>query len=125
MFGLNFREGENLRNEGRVVIKLVDDNAHAIKTILEILHHQHPAEIDPNKNAKELACIAIHCDKYDCRSAIRPWTYYWFRDLETGQWSPTELTLLLVAAYRFDEPRQFANVSAMAVKYMPLEVLTT
>ena len=49
--------------------------------------------------------------------------YYWFRDLEAVQKS-SELTLLLVAAYRFDEPRQFANISAEAVKYMPLEGLT-
>jgi hypothetical protein len=124
MFDSSFKEGQDLRNEGRVVVKLVDDNAHAMKTILEILHHHPPADIDPNKNAKELACIAIHCDKYDCRVALRPWTYYWFRDLETIQRSPMELTLLLVAAYRFNEPRQFANISAMAVKYMPLEGLT-
>ena len=124
MFGSRFREGQNLHNEERGTVKLMDDNAFAMKTILEILHHHPPADIDPTKNARELASIAIHCDKYDCRAALRPWTYYWFRDLGTGQRSPTELTLLLVAAYRFDEPRQFSVVSTMAVKYMPLEVLT-
>merc|ERR1711964_577307 len=123
MFGSRFREGQNLHNEERGTVKLMDDNAFAMKTILEILHHPPPADIDPNKNAREIASIAIHCDKYDCRAALRPWTYYWFRDLGTGQRSPTELTLFLVAAYRFDEPRQFSAVSTMAVKYMPLEVL--
>lgn len=124
MFGSGFVEGQSLRNEGHVVVKLVDDDAYAMKTILEILHHHPPAEIDANKNAKEIASIAIHCDKYDCRTALRPWIYYWFRDLKTVHRSPIELTLLLVATYRFDEPKQFANVSAMAVKYMPLEGLT-
>lgn len=31
MFSLGFKEGKDLRNEGRVIVKLVDDNAHAIK----------------------------------------------------------------------------------------------
>jgi hypothetical protein len=81
MFGPHFVEGQRLRVEKFIRIKLEDDNSHAMKTILEAFHHYHNTDLKP-LNAKELACLAIHCDKYDCRAVLRPWTYYWFHNLE-------------------------------------------
>ena len=122
MFGPGFAEGERLRDDGFVHVKLEDDDVNAMRTILEILHHCYAVDIDTrNPDSEALAQIAFCCDKYDCRAALRPWTYYWFRDLEHVQYSPEKLRFLLPAAYCFDEPGHFKLISAMVIKDFPLE----
>jgi len=123
MFSSNFIEGQS-SNVGELTnVKLKDDNFHAMKTILQILHYHRDSELELI-TAEELACLAIHCDKYDCRTALQPWTFYWFRNLGSCFQSSEELSFLLLAAYKFDTRELFAKVSVMALKQLTLEYPT-
>lgn len=72
LFGSNFHEGMQMAKSSRPTIPLREDDPVAMRTILRILHHQEPEQVEP-MNAERLAIFAIHCDKYDCVKALRPW----------------------------------------------------
>jgi len=124
MFEPYFAEGQKKAAREPVRVKLEDDDARAMKTILRALHYHPIGELEPS-NAKELACLAIHCDKYDCRASLKSWIYCWFSLLEPRSEEPEHLSFLLLAAYKFTEPKQFANISALIVNKMPPEFPAT
>lgn len=116
MFGPRFTEGQRLDTAEPIHVKLEEDDASAMKTILQVLHYCRNTVAKPS-SAKELACIAIHCDKYDCRVALSPWTYYWFHDFESSLLSSSEeLSYVLLAAYKFDQWEHFSKISASAIE---------
>jgi hypothetical protein len=90
MFGPDFEEGQTIRQGGLILVRLGDDNASAMKAILKALHYHCTGEFDP-VDAEELASIAVHCDKYNCRAALRPWIFCWFNNLERLTRSSEEL----------------------------------
>jgi hypothetical protein len=46
----------------------------------QILHFQNHAGYDMVK-LETLAAIAVQCDKYDCKRALRPWISVWLSSL--------------------------------------------
>ncbi|KAJ9195795.1 hypothetical protein DTO164E3_6630 [Paecilomyces variotii] len=78
LFGPHFLEGSQMAKHGNVTIYLDEDDAKGMGIILGILHHQETPEIG-KLSAKEVATVAICCDKYDCARVIRPWIANWFR----------------------------------------------
>ncbi|KAI9737228.1 MAG: hypothetical protein M1818_005760 [Claussenomyces sp. TS43310] len=110
MFGPDFAEGRRIVRSDCPRIELGDDDADTMETVLEVLHYR-SGEKAMFVNAARLADLAIHCDKYYCTNALRPWISYWFSTLDILTSSPEELGLLLLAAYMFDNSQQFAIVS--------------
>ncbi|KAJ9208080.1 hypothetical protein DTO021D3_6823 [Paecilomyces variotii] len=76
LFGPHFLEGSQMAKHGSVTIHLDEDDAKGMGIVLGILHHQETPEIE-KLSAKEIATVAICCDKYDCARVIRPWIAPW------------------------------------------------
>ncbi|XHG06613.1 hypothetical protein AWENTII_009800 [Aspergillus wentii] len=72
LFSRKFSEGTQLVENSRPEITLKDDNPDAMRIILRVLHFKDP-KASYCKDAKELAVLAIHCDKYYCTKALMPW----------------------------------------------------
>lgn len=114
LFKPHFSEGCSVLRGECPVIELIDDEAIPMEIILRILHHQHngfPFQVD----AKLISVIAIHCDKYNCLRALRPWTTQWLSQARAEERDPVEIGLLLLAAYKLDSSTQFASLSAKCI----------
>lgn len=92
MFGPDFEEGYRIRREECPLIKLQDDDAPAMEIILTALHYRGIDQLHPI-DAERLATLAIHCDKYDCINALRPWISQWFHNLEMTTETTEELAI--------------------------------
>ncbi|KAK8111623.1 uncharacterized protein PG998_008080 [Apiospora kogelbergensis] len=97
MLGPNFREGQQLQNDGRVTITLHDDDPEATKMILCALHH-HPDTSKISISHELLVPMAMFSDKYDCSRALSPWVPHWCKMFSR---SGLEIGSLLIAAYLF------------------------
>lgn len=113
LFSPHFREGCSLLRGDRPSIKLEDDGATPMKIILGILHYQYYA-VPSQMDTELIAQIAIHCDKYDCSRALEPWTTRWLSHARAKS-GPTEMGLLLLAAYKFEVFTPFAELSAKCI----------
>ncbi|RDK41723.1 hypothetical protein M752DRAFT_29135 [Aspergillus phoenicis ATCC 13157] len=82
-----------------------------MKTVLGILHYQ--GDREDQMNAERLAFIAVHCDKYICTTALRPWIFKWFHDCQPVR-TDEEYGYLLLAAHLFRDNDQFSRLSASA-----------
>ncbi|KAH8728860.1 hypothetical protein GQ44DRAFT_747278 [Phaeosphaeriaceae sp. PMI808] len=92
MFSPCFREGQDLLQGKCPVIELEDDDASMMGLILNVLHYQVSDE-DHIMDAKRLARLAIHCNKYDCIKALGPWVSVWFKNLKSmGQPATEEIS---------------------------------
>lgn len=121
LFSQNFSEGGRIIEGNRPEITLKDDDPAAMRKILRILHYKDPGD---EMDAKMLAALAIHCDKYACIGALRPWINNWFTSI--GSLSPADdYGLLLLAAHFFRMPESFALVSSKAQKDLTPDVLLT
>ena len=120
LFSENFSEGGQIIEGNRPEITLRDDDPAAMQKILGILHYKNPGD---EMDAKMLAALAIHCDKYTCIRALRPWIKNWFASI--GSMESTDYGLLLLAAHFFRMPDSFAWVSSKAQKDLTLDVLLT
>ncbi|KAJ9311380.1 hypothetical protein DTO271D3_8357 [Paecilomyces variotii] len=78
LFGPQFLEGSQMARHGSITVHLDEDDAKGMGIMLGILHYQERPEIE-GLSAKEMATLAICCDKYDCARVIRPWISNWFR----------------------------------------------
>ncbi|KAK1244403.1 hypothetical protein MKX07_003202 [Trichoderma sp. CBMAI-0711] len=115
MFSPNFKEGIQTRRGDRPCISLGEDDPKAIGLILSILHYncsQVPFDLEP----AALAAIAVHCDKYGCNEALKPWAAHWCSKLEDVT-APEDLGFMLLAAYLFRSP-SFSEVAAKAVRQL-------
>lgn len=70
LFGPHFLEGSRLNRAECPHIKLYDDDPCALEVILKSLHYQGVDQLSAI-DAKILASIAVHCDKYDYINASR------------------------------------------------------
>lgn len=109
LFGPHFLEGSQMAKHGSVTIHLDEDNAKGMGIILGILHYQEIPEIE-KLGAKELATLAICCDKYDCARIIRPWIANWFRKVDEGL-SEKEYGLALLAAHMLRASEDFCKIA--------------
>ena len=109
-----FKEGLQTRQGEYPTIPLEDDDPGAMKTILSLLHYHNVEDYDV-LDPESLATVAIQSDKYDCTKALRPWVSQWFGNSKEVS-KPEELGFLLVAAYFFDTPMHFKDISTRAVR---------
>ncbi|KAH7304928.1 hypothetical protein B0I35DRAFT_414148 [Stachybotrys elegans] len=119
LFGPNFKEGIATRSGEKPCIALEDDDPGAMDTILKALHHQ-CADIPLEMELKELVQIAIHCDKYDCIKAMKPWTGNWCRFPQAGADSPQKMEdigLALLAACLL-RSANFETMTVHATKHL-------
>ena len=121
LFSQNFSEGGQLIEGNRPEITFRDDDPAVMRQILGILHYKDPGD---EINAKMLANIAIHCDKYTCTRPLRPWIKIWFTSIGTAK-SADDYGLLLLAAHFFRMPDSFALVSSKAQRDLTPDVLLT
>ena len=115
-----FKEGPEARRGDCPRILLGQDDADAMGTLLSILHYQDPTPYNA-LNPKELAAVALHCDKYGCTRALKPWITHWFGGLR-GISGADELGSLLVAAYFFRASDHFENISGRAVRHATMDI---
>lgn len=121
LFSQNFSEGGRIIEGNCPEITLREDDPAAMRKILRILHYKDPGdEVD----AKMLAALAIHCDKYTCIGALRPWINNWFTSIGSLK-SADDHGLLLLAVHFFRMPELFAWVSSKAQKDLTPDVLLT
>ncbi|KAE8154406.1 hypothetical protein BDV25DRAFT_135840 [Aspergillus avenaceus] len=122
LFTSNFSEGIQMTFCSCPTISLHEDDPAAMRTILRILHHQEPTAND-SMNAEKLAVIAIHCNKYDCIEAVRPWTFKWFGDLSFIA-TTEDYGYMLLAAHLFGSAEQFSKISVAAQVQLSSKLLT-
>lgn len=117
MLGPAFKEGQELLHADGVEINLEDDDAVSMRVILDILHFKADSE-GYDLDAKSLAQLSIHSDKYDCTRALRPWVSNWFKSL-VGAWQKdVDYGFQLLAAYMFNDAKKFSEVSKIALEEM-------
>ena len=110
MFNSRFKEGlSHYPTSGKPPIPLPDDNAEAVTILCNAIHYR-TNEV-PNKLASAcLENLAIICDKYDCTSALAPWSAMWLQaEIESN--AAKNLNKLLSAAYVLDIPDAFSRIS--------------
>jgi hypothetical protein len=115
MFGPDFAEGIQVRRGNRPYINLEENDPEAMELILRILHYQ-CADISFSMDPKSLAVLAIHCDKYDCIRALRPWAAHWCsRSVDIS--APEDFGYMLLAAYMLRLP-SFCSIATDAAKQL-------
>lgn len=112
LFAPKFLEGKHMANNKCTEIILHDDDPATMSTLLALLHYQGPKEA-VTMESKRLAALSIHCDKYNCFEAFRPWITYWFHQIESSP-SVEEYGLLLLAAHFFRASDVFSEYSLKA-----------
>ena len=112
MFNSRFREGlSNLPASGKLSIPLPDDNAEAFAIFCKAIHHR-TAEIPRNLPIDCLENLAIIGDKYDCTSALSPWSNIWLLSwVDSGSIKSGDLNKLLFVAFVLDCPKAFSRIS--------------
>ncbi len=110
MFNSQFKEGlSNYPASGKPLIPLPDDNAEAFIVLCNVIHFR--TDEVPKKLA--LTCLhdlAIICDKYNCTSALAPWSAMWLQ-AKIESFAAKDLNKLLFAAYVLDIPDAFSRIS--------------
>ena len=110
MFNSRFKEGlSNHPSSGKRLIPLPDDNAEAFTILCNAIHYR----TDQVPKEPALVCLedlAIICDKYDCTSALWPWSTIW---LHAGieSYPASDHNKLLFAAFVLDIPTAFSRIS--------------
>ncbi|KAK4073308.1 hypothetical protein Purlil1_13089 [Purpureocillium lilacinum] len=115
MFSPAFLEGSQIRSDCHPHINLEGDDPMAMEMMFRALHFlcgDIPSSIDP----EPLATLAVHCDKYDCNEAMRPWILQWCGGRPEATTSQ-DFGLLLVAEYMFRAPT-FPDIAARAAKHL-------
>ncbi|KAK7935332.1 hypothetical protein PG985_000827 [Apiospora marii] len=115
MLGPNFKEGHQLRKEGRITIALHDDDPDAVETVLCALHY-HPKADTLFMHHTKLVPIALFSDKYDCSRALAPWIPHWCQVRPSTDVPGAAYTLL--AAYLF-RATKFYKISSKIAMYLP------
>lgn len=113
LFKPHFLEGSRVVRFEQPEIRLGDDDAKPMGVILKILHFKNddvPLKLEPQL----LSSIAIHCNKYDCHRALKPWTKHWLSST-SGVWDCEGIGQLLLSAYLFNDSASFSTISAKFV----------
>jgi hypothetical protein len=111
----NMSEAYALRDEGQSRIVLQDDDPKAMELLFKILHHC--ARKEMNVTIRDLAAVAVLCDKYDCIGVASPWILTWSEGIDdTG--TALEIGLILLIYYFLCLPTKFGEVSKNAIKIL-------
>ncbi|ROV92286.1 hypothetical protein VSDG_07238 [Cytospora chrysosperma] len=115
LLGPKYAEGQELSSKGSVEVPLPEDDPEALTTILCVLHGRNdrvPEEIPGDK----LCEIATLCDKYDLFIPLK----FAIQQLLNARRlvnEPSELWLLMSAAYWFRHEKVFAKATHDLIKY--------
>lgn len=109
-----FKEARDLASRDAIgpplEISIADDNPEALVVILRILHLQHDS-VPVSLSEARLYQVAILCDKYDMRQALRTYLDKWLIPyVETGE-VPEQIDKWLFMAYAFALPTIFTSCS--------------
>lgn len=120
LFSSHFLEGALVATQTRPEIPLHEDDPTVMGIIFSFLHYQEP-DIEVEVDAKMFANIAVHCDKYDCVVAIRPWITVWFGKTQWNEANPTEeLGFLLTASHLMRSSVYFSKFSQKAQVHLTM-----
>lgn len=98
-------------------VNLREDDPTAMGILLGVLHFRKSSEAI-SMDAQSLATLSIHCDKYDCFKALRPWVFAWFRNFQSRQ-SVEDYGHLLLAAHFFRSTEHFSGMIKRAQLHLP------
>lgn len=119
LFESRFREGEELRRSGCVEVPLTQDDPDAMAMIFRVLHFQNTLELAHEIQAKELAAVATHSDKYECVKALEFFFAACFdrmlKKMEKAggsNESTAEYGLILLSTYLARSPYYYSKVYA-------------
>ncbi|KAK7966915.1 uncharacterized protein PG986_001192 [Apiospora aurea] len=115
MLGPDFKEGHQLRKDGRVTVTLHDDDPDATERVLCALHY-HPNATTAAVDVERLVPMALFCDKYDCCRALAPWVLHWCKVFT--EISVAEAGYMLLAAYLF-RASNFYDISSKIAGHLP------
>jgi hypothetical protein len=103
-------EANKLKAYENSPIHLSEDNGDAIEVILRVLHHDTCGFIVPTE-LEIMASVALHCDKYDCYSILRPWVAQWLLPIRQVEKSATSLGMQLCIAFNLRDSDHFSKSS--------------
>ena len=108
MLGPHFSEGQPSKEAFPKGIPMPDDDARAMTTLCNVIHHRNDILPDIFEPAA-LADLALVADKYDCVLALKYAMNLWLDFKEPVTF--LSLGKLLIAAYVFDNPNAFRRVT--------------
>ncbi len=112
MFGPHFSEGQPSKGVLPKEILMPDDNAAAMTTICNVVHHRNDVLPDALES-REVVQVALAADKYDCVLALKYVMIRWldFKNPVTF----TDLGHFMRAAYVFDNSNAFRRITQMLI----------
>ncbi|KAB5531428.1 hypothetical protein GE09DRAFT_1252137 [Coniochaeta sp. 2T2.1] len=108
MFGPKWSEGQRLSTQKPLEIRLKEDDADALRTILCMLHHR-TSDVPEILTAAQVLNIAVASDKYDLARALKYVRTHWLKTTKGENLSA--MTDLLAAARLFGDEDMFAAQS--------------
>ena len=99
-----FAEGQNLSASDPKVITLPDDDAEAMRTVVDTLHFRDP-DFRATPDLQELLNIARSVDKYQITSAVVYPSYTWLSIIDKGRFE--NCVSLVVASYLMRDTESF------------------
>ncbi|ROT35416.1 hypothetical protein SODALDRAFT_284129 [Sodiomyces alkalinus F11] len=117
LFESNFKEGLETKAGTFPRIELEEDDSEAMEAILSLLHFRNGTEYTTMKPEK-LAAIALHCNKYQCTNALRPWLHLWLDSEKVPK--AYDIGFLLSAAFFFEDAKHFRRISALAIRHVDI-----
>ncbi|KAK0510935.1 hypothetical protein JMJ35_006487 [Cladonia borealis] len=120
MLGPHFSEGQPSDGLRPMMIPMPDDNATAMATICNVIHHRNDLLPDAPEPG-ELVEIALAADKYDFALALKYAMFQWldFKAFDTF----SNLGKLLIAAYVFDNSDAFRHATRRLITDFTLSYL--
>lgn len=115
LFSRNFAEGIEVQKGTCPEISLPEDSPEAMEAIFRIVHFLEMDEVDVN-DARYLANIAIHANKYDCTRALQIWMSKAFDTFNPGSSEPEPVAFghLILCAYIFRHEQAFVEFTCHA-----------
>ena len=94
-------------------VHLSEDNGDAMEVILCVLHHDTSGLVIPT-DLEIMASVALHCDKYDCYSILRPCVAHWLLHIRQVKKTATTIGLQLFIAFNLRDSNYFSKTFAQA-----------
>lgn len=108
MLGPRFSEGQKLNDNGSTEIDMPEDDAEAMEIMLNVIHGCNN-KVHDALDASRVLRVAITADKFDCKVALAFAIRVWLNCANVTD--SNQLWQLLKAAYWFDNPESFEEIS--------------
>ena len=113
LFYGHMEEANKLKDCENSHVHLSEDDGDAMEIILRVLHHDTCGFVIPTE-LEDMASVALHCDKYDCHSILRPWVAQWLLPIRQVKKTAIGLGLQLLIAFNLRDSNYFSKVFAQA-----------